>query len=153
MGADLNVEQQVERPQLTIKPKRELLTRYGISLPEFAEIINVMLAGEVVSQVYEGNRTYDLTLKVNEESRTSAEALRNLVLDANGQKTTLGNIAEITSTTGPNTINRENVSRKIVVSANISGDDLRGAVNQIQKIIEEEIQLPEGYPYRIWRTV
>jgi CzcA family heavy metal efflux pump len=143
--ADLNVEQQVERPQLTIKPKRELLTRYGISLPEFAEIINVMLAGEVVSQVYEGNRTYDLTLKVNEESRTSAEALRNLVLDANGQKTTLGNIAEITSTTGPNTINRENVSRKIVVSANISGDDLRGAVNQIQKIIEEEIQLPEGY--------
>ena len=135
----------MERPQLTIKPKRELLTRYGISLPEFAEIINVMLAGEVVSQVYEGNRTYDLTLKVNEESRTSAEALRNLVLDANGQKTTLGNIAEITSTTGPNTINRENVSRKIVVSANISGDDLRGAVNQIQKIIEEEIQLPEGY--------
>ncbi|MDD2938924.1 MAG: efflux RND transporter permease subunit, partial [Proteiniphilum sp.] len=143
--ADLNVEQQVERPQLTIKPRRELLSRYGISLPQFAEIINVMLAGEVVSQVYEGNRTYDLTLKVDEESRTSAEALRNLVVDANGQKTTLGNIAEITSATGPNTINRENVSRKIVVSANISGDDLGGVVNRIQEIIEQEIELPEGY--------
>lgn len=143
--ADLNVEQQVERPQLKIEPKRELMAKYGISLPEFSEIIRVMLAGEVVSQVYEGNRTYDLTLKVNDDSRASTERIKNLIVDANGQKIPMGNIAEITSTTGPNTINRENVSRKIVVSANVSDGDLRGVVNEIKKRIDHEIQLPEGY--------
>src|SRR5690606_24035601 len=95
--ADLNVEQQVERPQLKIEPKRELLAKYGISLPEFAEIINVMLAGEVVSQVYEGNKSFDLTLKVNEDSRTTANRIKNLIVDANGRKIPLGNIAEISS--------------------------------------------------------
>lgn len=143
--ADLNVEQQVERPQLKIEPKRELMAKYGISLPEFSEIIRVMLAGEVVSQVYEGNRTYDLTLKVNDDSRASTERIKNLIVDANGQKIPMGNIAEITSATGPNTINRENVSRKIVVSANVSDGDLRGVVNEIKKRIDHEIQLPEGY--------
>ena len=142
---DLNVEQQVERPQLTVTPKRELLAKYGISLPEFSEIISVMLAGEVVSQVYEGNRSYDLTLKVNDDSRNSIQRINELIVDANGRKIPLRNIASISSVMGPNTINRENVSRKIVVSANISEGDLRGAVNQIQQIINNEIHLPEGY--------
>ena len=142
---DLNVEQQVERPQLKITPKRELLARYGISLPEFSEMVGVLLAGEVVSQVYEGNRSYDLTLKVNGDSRASGERIRNMIVDANGQKIPLGNIADISSVTGPNTINRENVSRKIVVSANVSGGDLRGVVNEIRHIIDREIELPEGY--------
>jgi Cu(I)/Ag(I) efflux system membrane protein CusA/SilA len=143
--ADLNVEQQVERPQLKIEPKRELLARYGISLPEFAEIINVMLAGEVVSQVYEGNRAFDLTLKVNDSSRASAESIRNLMVDAGGQKVPLAHIAYITSTVGPNTINRENVARKIVISANVAGRDLRGVVNDIREKVQTGIQLPEGY--------
>ena len=142
---DLNVEQQIERPQLTITPKRELLAKYGISLPEFSEIISVMLAGEVVSQVYEGNRSYDLTLKVNDDSRNSIQRINELIIDANGRKITLRNVANISSVMGPNTINRENVSRKIVVSANISGGDLRGAVNQIEQIINNEIHLPEDY--------
>ena len=142
---DLNVEQQVERPQLTVTPKRELLAKYGISLPEFSEIISVMLAGEVVSQVYEGNRSYDLTLKVNDDSRNSIQRINELIVDANGRKIPLRNIASISSVMGPNTINRENVSRKIVVSANISEGDLRGAVNQIQEIINNEIHLPEDY--------
>ncbi len=142
---DLNVEQQIERPQLKIEPKRELLAKYGISLPEFGEMIDVMLAGEVVSQVYEGNRSYDLTLKVNDDSRSSAERIGNLIVDANGAKVPLGNIAEITSAMGPNTINRENVSRKIVVSANVSGGDLRGVVNNIREVIGRNIELPEGY--------
>ena len=142
---DLNVEQQVERPQLKIEPKREMLAKYGISLPEFAEIVNIMLAGEVVSQVYEGNRSFDLTLKVNDESRETTERIRNLTVDANGRKVPLSNIAEVISATGPNTINRENVARKIVISANIGGSDLRGAVNDIQKTIKEKITLPEGY--------
>lgn len=143
--ADLNVEQQIERPQLKIEPKRELLAKYGISLPEFAEIVNVMLAGEVVSQVYEGNNSFDLTLKVNDESRSTADRIRNLTVDANGRKVPLQNIAEITTSTGPNTINRENVSRKLVVSANVAGRDLRGVVNDIQKKVGDEITLPEGY--------
>ena len=142
---DLNVEQQIERPQLTITPKRELLAKYGISLPEFAEIISVMLAGEVVSQVYEGNRSYDLNLKVGDDSRNSLQQINELIIDANGRKIPLRNVANISSVMGPNTINRENVSRKIVVAANISGGDLRGAVNQIQEIINNEIHLPEDY--------
>ena len=144
--ADLNVEQQVERPQLKIEPKREIMAKYGISLPEFAEIINVMLAGEVVSIVYEGNQSFDLTLKVNDESRETADKIKNLIVDAgDGRKVPLSNIAEITSSTGPNTINRENVMRKIVISANIAGRDLRGVVNDIQKNINDKITLPEGY--------
>jgi Cu(I)/Ag(I) efflux system membrane protein CusA/SilA len=143
--ADLNVEQQIERPQLKIEPKREVMAKYGVTLPEFAEIVNVMLAGEVVSQVYEENRSFDLTLKVNDESRETAERIKGLMVDANGRKIPLGNIAEITSTTGPNTINRENVARKIVISANVAGRDLRGVVNDIQKTVSEQITLPEGY--------
>lgn len=143
--ADLNVEQQVERPQLKIEPKRELLAKYGISLPEFAEIIRVMLAGEEVSLVYEGNKVFDLTLKVKNESRETSERIRNLTIDANGRKIPLENIAKITSTTGPNTISRENVARKIVVSANVAGRDLRGVVEDIQDKINTQITLPEGY--------
>ncbi|KAA6312025.1 Cobalt-zinc-cadmium resistance protein CzcA, partial [termite gut metagenome] len=143
--ADLNVEQQVERPQIKIEPKRELLAKYGITLPQFAEIINVMLAGETVSQVYEGNTAFDLTLKVNEESRETIDRIKNLTIDAAGGKISLGNVANIISSTGPNTINRENVVRKIVISANVEGGDLRGAVNAIRDEIDEDIKLPEGY--------
>jgi Cu(I)/Ag(I) efflux system membrane protein CusA/SilA len=139
------VEQQIERPQLKIEPKREVMAKYGVTLPEFAEIVNVMLAGEVVSQVYEENRSFDLTLKVNDESRETIERIKDLMVDANGRKIPLGNIAEVTSTTGPNTINRENVARKIVISANVAGRDLRGVVNDIQKTVSEKITLPEGY--------
>ncbi|MFT3740647.1 MAG: efflux RND transporter permease subunit [Breznakibacter sp.] len=143
--ADLNVEQQVERPQLKIEPKREMLAKYGMTPVEFAGIVNVMLAGEVVSQVYEGNKAFDLTLKVNEESRETADRIRNLIVDAGGRKIPLGYVAKITSSTGPNTINRENVARKIVVSANVAGRDLRGVVHDIQEKIEAQVSLPEGY--------
>lgn len=143
--ADLNVEQQVERPQLKIEPKREMLAKYGITPPEFAEIVNVMLAGEVVSQVYEGNKSFDLTLKVDNDYRTTTERIRNLIVDAGGRKIPFSYIAEISSSTGPNTINRENVARKIVISANVAGRDLRGVVNDMQKKINSEIKLPEGY--------
>lgn len=143
--ADLNVEQQVERPQLKIEPKREMLAKYGVTLPRFADIVNVMLGGEAVSQVYEGNRSFDLILKVDDDSRKSAERIRKLIVDANGRKIPLENIAAVVSSAGPNTINRENVARKIVISANVAERDLRGVVNDIQKKIGNEIQLPEGY--------
>lgn len=143
--ADLTVEQQVERPQLKVVPRREMLAKYGITLPEFGEMVSALLAGEAVSQVYEGNQAFDLTLRVDEASRESASRIGALLVDANGQKVPLGSISDVVSSAGPNTINRENVSRKVVVSANVAGRDLRGVVNDIQDAIEEQVKLPEGY--------
>lgn len=143
--ADLNVEQQVERPQLKIEPRRELLAKYGISLPDFADIVKVLLAGEVVSQVYEGNQSFDLTLKVADTGRESMDKIKSLLIDAGDRKVALSDVAKITSSTGPNTINRENVMRKIVISANVAGRDLRGVIEDIRQTIDEKITLPEGY--------
>ena len=142
---DLKVEQQIERPQLTITPKRELLAKFGIPLPEFEEYVNVMLGGEVVSQVYDDGKTFDLTVKTSDASRATMEDIRNLMIDADGKKVPLSYVADIRSVTGPNTINRENVQRKIVISANVSGRDLHGVVNDIQQKVEQSIKLPEGY--------
>lgn len=144
--ADINVEQQVERPELNITPKREMLARYGISLPEFAEVVRVMMEGEVVSTVYEGNRSFDLTLKVNDDARSSIERISDLTIDTgDGKKVPLSYVADIKSSAGPNTINRENVSRKLVVSCNATGGELTKAVGAIREKIAENIELPEGY--------
>ena len=142
---DLKVEQQIERPQLTITPKRELLAKYGIPLPEFEEYINVMLGGEAVSQVYDDGKSFDLTVKTSDASRATIDDISNLMIDAAGQKVPLSYVADIRSVTGPNTINRENVQRKIVISANVSERDLRGVVNDIRNKVDESIKLPEGY--------
>ena len=143
--ADLTLEQQIERPQLQIKPKRDMLAKYGIPLPEFSEFINVALSGKVVSQVYEGGKVFDLTVKVHDDDKANMEQIGNLMIDANGQKVPLHYVAEILPLVGPNTISRENVQRKIVVSANVAGRDLNGVVNDIQKTVGEQITLPEGY--------
>ena len=143
--ADLNVEQQVERPQLKIVPKRDVMAKYGVTMPEFADMVSVLLAGEPVSQVYEGRRVFNLTLKVGDDSRATAEDIRRLIVDAGDAKVPLGQIADVVSSVGPNTINRENVERKVVVSANVAGRDLRGVVTDMRRIIEEQIELPEDY--------
>ena len=143
--ADLTLEQQIERPQLQIKPKRDMLAKYGIPLPEFSEFINVALSGKVVSQVYEGGKVFDLTVKVHDDAKANMEQIGNLMIDANGQKVPLHYVAEILPLVGPNTISRENVQRKIVVSANVAGRDLNGVVKDIQKTVGEQITLPEGY--------
>lgn len=143
--ADLNVEQQIERPQLQIVPNREMLAKYGVTPSEFNDMVEVYLAGKVVSQVYEGNKVFDLTLKAADDSRNSIEEIRNISVDAVGGKIPFGQIAQIRSAAGPNTINRENVARKIVISANVSDGDLQGAVTKIQKAIRDNIELPEGY--------
>ncbi len=143
--ADLNVEQQIERPQLQIVPNREMMAKYGITPSEFNDMVEVYLAGKVVSQVYEGNKVFDLTLKAADDSRNSIEEIRNISVDAVGGKIPFGQIAQVRSAAGPNTINRENVARKIVISANVSDGDLQGAVTRIQKAIRDNIELPEGY--------
>lgn len=143
--ADLNVEQQIERPQLQIVPNREMMAKYGITPSEFNDMVEVYLAGKVVSQVYEGNKVFDLTLKAADDSRNTIEEIRNISVDAVGGKIPFGQIAQIRSAAGPNTINRENVARKIVISANVSDGDLQGAVTKIQKAVRDNIELPEGY--------
>lgn len=142
---DLNVEQQVERPQLQIVPKREMLAKYGVTPSEFTDIVEVYLAGRTVSRVYEGNRVFDLTVKADDDSRSTIEAIRDMPVDVVGGKVPFSQIAEIRSAAGPNTINRENVARKIVISANVSDGDLQGAVNRIRKTINDNVPLPEGY--------
>lgn len=144
--ADLNVEQQIERPELKIIPKREMLAKYGISLPQFNEFVTVNMAGEVVSQVYEQGKSFNLVVRSSESNRGSMEHIKNLMIDdAQGQKIPLSYVADIESSAGPNTINRENVKRKIVISANASGRDLRSVVNDIRKRVDESVRLPEGY--------
>lgn len=144
--ADLNVEQQIERPQLLIRPRREMLARYGIALPHFAEYVRACLGGEVVSQVFEKGKSFDITVRVRHDMQDEAEKIGNLCIStAEGLQLPLNHVAEIVSAMGPNTISRENVKRKIVISANIADRDLRSVVNDIQETIDEEIKLPEGY--------
>lgn len=144
--ADLNVEQQIERPQLLIRPRRELLARYGISLPHFAEYVRACLGGETVSQVFEKGKSFDITVRVRHNQQDEAEKIGNLCISTpSGVQLPLNQVAEIVSAMGPNTISRENVKRKIVISTNIADRDLRSVVNDIQETVEREIKLPEGY--------
>ncbi|MDQ3192914.1 MAG: efflux RND transporter permease subunit [Bacteroidota bacterium] len=143
---DLSVEQQVEIPQIQVKPKRDLLNHYGISIGAFNEFVDVALGGEKVSDVYEGAKTFDLVVRLDESNRSKIEDIRNSYIDTdNGQKIPLNYVADIVSTSGPNTINRENVKRKTVVSANVSGRDHKSVVNEIQKIISDKIEIPKDY--------
>lgn len=142
---DVNIEQQVERPQIDIRPRRDMLAKYGIPINKFAEFINVSLSGAVVSQVYENGLPYDLTLKINDEYRSSIHKISDLMIDSNIGKIPLSYVADVVSTSGPNTINRENVSRRIVISANVDGRDLRSVVNEIQDKVGENVDLPENY--------
>lgn len=142
---DLSVEQQVERPQIQIEPKRDILARYGITIPQFRDMIEVLLAGRVVSQVYEGNRNFNLVVRAEDSYRNSIEEIENMLVDTKEGKVPFSNIATISSKSGPNTIAREAVSRKVVVSANVSGRGLSGVVEDIQKEIQESVYLPEGY--------
>ncbi|MCM1521389.1 MAG: efflux RND transporter permease subunit [Muribaculaceae bacterium] len=142
---DVNIEQQMERPELAIKPRRDMLAYYEITLPEFAEFVKVALAGEKVSQVYEDGQPYDLTLRMEPSARSTAADIASLPIDSRVGKIPLAAVAEIESTAGPNSISRENVNRRIVISANVDGRDLRGTVEDIKKAIEDNIELPEGY--------
>lgn len=142
---DANIEQMMERPQLDIRPRRDMLTYYGIPLSEFADFISVALAGEVVSQVYENGYPINLTMRIESDARNSIESIGALMIDSKKGKIPLSSVADIISTSGPNAVNRENVSRRIVVSANVEGRDLRGVVDEIGKRVSEEIDLPAGY--------
>jgi len=143
---DLNVEQLVEVPQLQIRPRREMLARYGISQNQLTQFVETAIAGEKYAEVYDDNLNYPLVVRYDEAFRNSKEAIEDALIDSyDGTHIPLSYVADVVSTSGPNTINRENVQRKLVISANTAGRDLGSVVSEIKSTIESKIQLPEGY--------
>ena len=143
---DVSVEQQTETPQLQIRANRGMLAKYGITIEDFNHFIELAFEGEKLADVYEGQRSFDLVLRLNKNYTESIEGVRSALIDiGNGRKTPLEEIADVVSVGGPNSISRENVQRRIVVSANVSGRDLKSVVNDIKKNIAQNIHLPEGY--------
>jgi CzcA family heavy metal efflux pump len=143
---DLNSEPQIQIPQIQIKANRNMLGKYGITIGDFAEFTDVAFAGEKVSEVYEGNKRFDFVLRFDDANRGKIEHIKNTLIDAsNGQKIPLSYVADVVSTIGPNTINRENVQRKTVVSANVAGRDQKSVVDEIRAKIDAGVKLPEGY--------
>ena len=142
---DVNVEQQISRPQLDIRPRREMMARFGVKVSDFARFVNMAMGGEVVSLVYNDGLPYDLTVRVDNAHRATREQLADLMIDSNVGKIPLSYVADVVSASGPNTINRENVNRRLLISANTDGRDLRSAVNEIQERINANVKLPENY--------
>ena len=145
-AVDLSVEQQVETPQIKIRPRREMLAKYGISIKDFNNFVNYALGGDKVSDVFVGEQKFDLVLRYDDQYRDKIEAIKAAKIDvAQGYKVPLTQIADIVSATGPNSISRENIQRKIVISANVAGRDLGSVANDIRSRIAQNIVLPAGY--------
>lgn len=143
---DVSVEQQTVTPEWQIRPNRAALSQYGIPLSDFNKFVRTAFAGNAVAQVYEGQRSFDLVLRYSPDYTETIEGVGSaLITTSTGKKVALEEVAEIVSVGGANSISRENVQRKIVVSANVAGRDLQGAVNEIQSTVKDKIQLPEGY--------
>ena len=143
---DLAVEQQADVPQLRIYVNRRAMAQYGVTPGDLAESIDVAFAGEAVSQVREGQEAYDLIVRFDEKSRGDPERIRNALIDTPlGPKLPLFQLADVREERGPNTISREKVQRKIVISSNVAGRDIGGVVEEIQQVVEENVALPEGY--------
>ena len=143
---DLSVEQQIEVPQLSIVPNRVMLAKYGITMDAFVGFVDVAFAGEPVGQIFEGQRNYDLVLRYAERSRSDMEAIKNALIDTyDGNKVPLHYVADVEIIGNPYSVSRENVQRKIVVSANVAGRDLRSVVNEIRAEVSSTVDLPEGY--------
>lgn len=143
---DATIEQQIDRPQIDIRPRREQMASYGITPGRLASLIEMAVSGTVVGQIYEDDGLpRDLTVRMEPSAVETMDALQNLMIDSNVGKIPLSSVADIVSATGPNIINREDVSRRIVISANVDERDLRGVVSDIQQAISEKVTLPEGY--------
>lgn len=142
---DIAIEQQVDRPEVIIRPRRSVLARYGITMNAFAETLSTTISGAKVSQVYESGLPYDIVLIANEESRLSLAALGDIMVDTPEGKVPLSAVAEIISKSGPNVVNREDVKRRIVISANVADRDLRGVVDDIRERVDASIALPANY--------
>jgi CzcA family heavy metal efflux pump len=144
--ADVAVDQQVEVPQLRITPNRQLLAANGVTVYDLMEQVDIAFAGEKAGEIYEGQKYFDLIVRFRPESRSTRTSIEKALISLpNGGQLPLDQLASIASVSSPNTISRENVQRKIVIAANVQGRDLRSVVNDIQQIIGDQIQLPDGY--------
>ncbi len=143
---DVNVDQQIEIPQIQIRANRDMLAQYGITIQQFNEFIDISFGGEKLSDIYEGQRRFDLVLRLNKDYTQTIEGIRASLIDTHdGKKVPLEQVAEIVSVSGPSSINRENVQRKVVVSANVAGRDVKSIVQDIKNQVNDKIVLPEGY--------
>ena len=142
---DVNVEQQVETPQLQIRADREKLAYYGITMAEFNAFVGAAFPGKRVGSVYEEERSFDLIIRLNKDYTESMEGVRRALIDTPDGKVALDDIASIVSVGGPGSISRENVQRKVVVSANIASGDVAGTVDRVREYLESELRLAEGY--------
>jgi CzcA family heavy metal efflux pump len=143
---DLAVEQQVDVPQVRIKPRRDAMASYGVSVEDLAESIDIAFNGEVASQILEGQENYNLVVRFNEENRGHIERIQNALFDTPvGAKVPLRQLADVVYEKGPNAISRENVQRKMVVQANVSERDLRSVVEDIRSRLGQNIAFPQGY--------
>lgn len=144
---DLQIEPQVDVPQLSIEIDRDAAARYGVTPFDLAENLEVILGGHTVSQVLQGQRTFDLVVWFSPEARTNLEVIQSTLINTpSGQRIQLSQLANVRRNSGPNTINRENVSRRIVVQANVEGRDLNGVVTELQsKMKSVQTSWPRGY--------
>ncbi len=143
---DLQVEPQVPIKEVQIKFNRLAAARYGLKISDLAETIETILNGRTVSQVLEKQQVFDLVVWMNESNRHNLDTIGNLLIDTpNGIKIPLSQVAQVYYSTGPNTINRENVSRLLIVSANVNGRDLGSIIADIRNRVKEKVQLPSGY--------
>jgi CzcA family heavy metal efflux pump len=143
---DVSVEQQTETPEIRIKAKRQMLARYGITLNDFNRFVRLAFAGEKQTEIFEGQRRFDLILRLKQDYTSSIEGIRSALIDTgDGRKVPLEEVADIVSGAGPNTISRENVQRKIVVAVNVAGRDVGTAAEEIRRIIDYKVILPEAY--------
>ncbi len=144
--ADVAVDQQIEVPQIRIKPRMQMLSAYGMTVHDLMEQVDVAIAGEEIGEIYEGQQYFDLVVRYRKEERTSIERLSGMLISLPDHRyTTLDQVATVSSVSSPGSISREGVQRKIVVAANVQGRDLRSAVTDIQKAVGTSVDLPEGY--------
>jgi len=143
---DVAVDQQIEIPQIQIRARRGMLAVHGITIEQFNEFVDIAFGGEKLSDIYEGQMRFDLVLRLNRDYTETMDGIRAALIDtADGRKVPLEQVADVVSVAGPSAISRENVQRKIVVSANVAGRDLRSVIRDIQRRIRTEISLPKGY--------
>ena len=142
---DVNVEQQVEIPQIQVRANREKLAYFGITMGEFNTFVEAAFPGKVVGCIYEEERSFDLVLRLNKDYTETIDGVRQALIDTPDGKVPLESVADVVSVGGPGSISRENVQRKVVVSANIASGDVSGTVERVEAHLEKELQLAEGY--------
>ena len=142
---DVNVEQQVETPQLQVRADREKLAYFGITMEDFNAFIESAFPGKKLGSVYEEERSFDLIIRLNKDYTESVEGVKRALIDTPTGKVPLEDVASVVSVGGPGSISRENVQRKVVVSANIASGDVAGTVERVSEYLEKELALEEGY--------